>query len=83
MFTDIQDLSTGPEGGPAAEPARDGRPWFDVAHELARTGQYADVDEVEAAISARDPSLVPSRNAIARDAIDIACRRMRDEAWWA
>jgi hypothetical protein len=83
MFTDTQALITGPEGVPATEPVHDGRPWFDVAHELARTGQYGNVDEVEAAVSARDASLPPSRNAIVRDAIDIACRRVRDEAWWA
>lgn len=68
-----------PEPAVSGSSAADDRPWFDQAHALARTGHYRDVGEIEAELRARGVTASPCRHPIARDAIDIACRRVRGE----
>lgn len=79
MFTETAAQADGAEPVPGAARSGDDRPWFDLAHALARTGDYRNVAEIEAALRARGVAAAPCRNPIARDAIDIACRRVRGE----
>ncbi|WP_114954791.1 hypothetical protein [Sphingosinicella terrae] len=79
MFTETATQANGAGPVPDAGQGGDDRPWFDLAHALARTGDYRGVDEIEAALRARGVAAAPCRNPIARDAIDIACRRVRGE----
>jgi len=53
--------------------------WFKLAHELAETGRYKNVAEVERALKAREPEAVLPSNKMALGIIDGTCFRARRE----
>jgi len=58
-----------------------GNRWFKLAHELAETGRYRNVAEIEAALSAREPDAhLPDK--VTRGLIDGTCYRVRREKGW-
>jgi hypothetical protein len=56
--------------------------WFKLAHELAETGRYRNVAEVEAALKAREPDARLSSNKVTRGVIDGTCFHARREKGW-
>ena len=56
--------------------------WFSLANELAETGRYRNVAEVEAAMKAREPEAMLPTDKITRGFIDRACVRARREKGW-
>jgi len=61
---------------------RDNGRWFAMAHELAETGLYKNVAEVEAALKSKEPQAVLPENKIARGLIDVACFHVRRAKGW-
>ena len=51
--------------------------WFALAHELAVTGRYRNLAEVEAALQAKEPDAILPSNKAARSLINEACFRAR------
>jgi hypothetical protein len=62
--------------------AREHGRWFELANELAETGRYRNVGEVEAALKAREADAVLPTNKVARGFIDGTCYRVRKEKGW-
>lgn len=56
--------------------------WFKPAHELAETGRYKNVAEVELALKAREPSASVSADKVIRGVIDGTCFRVRRKKGW-
>lgn len=56
--------------------------WIELAHELAETGRYKDVAEVELALAAREPSARLPANKVLRGLIDGTCFRIRRAKGW-
>jgi len=56
--------------------------WVKLAHELAETGRYRNVAEVEAALKAREPDASLSDQKVIRGLIDGACFRARRGKGW-
>jgi hypothetical protein len=56
--------------------------WFRLAKELAETGRYRNIAEVEAALKVREPDTRPPTNKVARGLIDGTCFRARREKGW-
>ena len=51
--------------------------WFALAHELAMTGRYRNLAEVEATLEAKEPDAILSSNKAARNLISETCYRAR------
>ena len=56
--------------------------WFELANDLAATGRYRNVAEVEAALKAQEPNATLPTDKMARGLIDGACFRARREKGW-
>lgn len=56
--------------------------WLRLASELAATGRYRNVREVEAAVKAREPDAIPPEHKLARGFIDRACYHARKQRGW-
>ena len=56
--------------------------WFKLAHELAETGRYRNVAEVELALKAREPSASLPGDKVMRGLIDGTCFRVRRAKGW-
>jgi hypothetical protein len=56
--------------------------WFLLAQELAETGRYRNVAEVEAALRAREPDAALPPGKVIRGVIDGTCFRVRREKGW-
>ena len=56
--------------------------WFKLAHELAETGRYRNVAEVETALKAGEPDARLSADKVARGLIDATCFRARRQKGW-
>jgi len=56
--------------------------WFHLAHELAETGRYRNVAEVERALKAREPAAVLPADKLFRGLIDGSCFRARRKKGW-
>ena len=56
--------------------------WFKLAHELAETGRYKNVEEVELALKAREPEAALPADKVLRGVIDGTCFRVRSEQGW-
>ena len=56
--------------------------WFSLALNLARTGRYKNVAEVEAALLAKEPEAKLPSDKIIRGVIDATCFRVRRKKGW-
>ena len=56
--------------------------WFKLAQELAQTGRYRNIDEVEAALRAQEPSARLSAIKSLVEFIEGTCFRARREKGW-
>ena len=56
--------------------------WFSLALNLARTGRYKNVAEVEAALLAKEPEAKLPSDKIIRGFIDGTCFRVRRKKGW-
>jgi hypothetical protein len=56
--------------------------WFALANELAETGRYRSITEVEVALKAKNPCAVLPTNKIMRGVIDGTCFRARRAKGW-
>lgn len=61
---------------------REHRRWFAIAHELAQTGRFRNVAEVEAALKAKEPEATLPDGKKFRGLIDGLCFRVRRAKGW-
>lgn len=62
--------------------AREQGQWFELAQELAETGRYKNVGEVETALKAREPGAALPADKVLRGFINGTCFRVRREKAW-
>lgn len=61
---------------------KDEMKWIILADELARSGRYQNIAEVEAALKAREPLAKLPQNGLMRGMLDGTCLRVRRAKGW-